>query len=62
MPFLDNLKFISDNIGPKNRTPTYNEFIDRQLLLSNPSNGKLDGKKGQKKAVNMNNIDFFLFP
>ena len=55
VPFLDHLKFISENIGPKNRTPVYNQFIDRQLLLSNPSNRK--GKK-QQKSVNINNVDF----
>ena len=58
VPHLDNLKFISENVGPKNRTPTYNQFIDRQLSLSTPSNRKSDGRKGQRKAVNMNNVDF----
>ena len=59
VPTLDHLKFISENIGPKNRTPAYIQFIDRQLLLSNPSNRHLTGKgKKQQKSVNINNVDF----
>ena len=58
VPVLDHLKFISENIGPKNRTPVYNEFIDRQLLFSNPMKN-LHGKgKKQMKGVNINNVDF----
>ncbi|MFN9980047.1 MAG: retropepsin-like aspartic protease, partial [bacterium] len=52
---LDHLKYISTNVGPKGRTPAYNHFLDRQLQISRPKNGKKD--KGRKE-VSLNNIDF----
>ncbi len=52
---VDHLKYISDNIGPKNRTPAYNEKIDRLLR---PPNKPKKGKKGRPKVVSTNNIDF----
>jgi len=52
---LDHLKYISENIGPKNRTPVYNEKIDRLLR---PPNKPKKGKKGRPKVVSTNNIDF----
>ncbi len=59
VPVLDHLKFISENIGPKNRTPAYNQFIDRQLQLSTLSKKNLTGKgKKQQKSVRINNVDF----
>ena len=52
---LDHLRYVSTNVGPKGRTPAYNHFLDRQLQLSRPKNGK----KGQgRKEVSLNNIDF----
>jgi len=52
---VGHLKFISENIGPKNRTPAYNDNIDR-LLRPPRKPGK--GKKGKPKVVSTNNIDF----
>ena len=52
---VDHLKYISDNIGPKNRTPAYNEKIDRLLR---PPNKPKKGKKGKPKVVSTNNVDF----
>jgi len=52
---LDHLKYISTNIGPKERTPAYNQFLDRQLQLSRPKSGK---KEQPRKEVSINNIDF----
>ena len=54
IPILDHLKFISENVGPKGRTPVYNDFIDRQLQISNPKKGK---KSGQPKEVYMNSMN-----
>ena len=51
---LGNLKYISENIGPKSRTPAYNQFIDYQLRA--PKSKK--GKKVKPKGVSINNIDF----
>ena len=52
---LDHLKYISTNVGPKGRTPAYNHFLDRQLQISRPKNGKKDKSR---KEVSLNNIDF----
>jgi len=54
IPILDHLKFISENVGPKGRTPVYNEFIDRQLQISNPRKGK---KSNKLKEVYINSIN-----
>jgi dUTPase len=51
---LGHLKYISENIGPKSRTPAYNQFIDYQLRAPKPKKGK----KGKPKGVSTNNIDF----
>ncbi len=52
---LDHLRYVSTNVGPKGRTPAYNHFLDRQLQLSRPKNGKKDKSR---KEVSRNNIDF----
>ena len=52
---IDHLKYIAANVGPKNRTPAYNHFLDRQLQLSRP---KSISKGKQRKEVSLNNIDF----
>ena len=51
---LDHLKYIATNVGPKGRTPAYNQFIDRQLQITKPARGK----KTVKKEVSINHIDF----
>ena len=45
---VDHLKYISTNIGPKNRTPAYNHFLDRQLQLSRP---KSSNKKKERRYL-----------
>ncbi len=52
---MDHLRYISTNVGPTGRTPAYNHFLDRQLQLSRPKNGKKDKNR---KEVSLNNIDF----
>lgn len=52
---IDHLKYIASNVGPKERTPAYNQFLDKQLQLSRPRNGK---KEKERKEVSINNIDF----
>ncbi len=52
---LDHLRHVSTNVGPKGRTHAYNHFLDRQLQLSRPKNGKKDKSR---KEVSLNNIDF----
>ena len=52
---LDHLRYVSTNVGPKGRTPAYNHFLDRQLQISRPKNGKKDKSR---KEVSLNNIDF----
>jgi hypothetical protein len=52
---IDHLRYISANVGPKERTPAYNHFLDRQLQLSRPRNEK---KSKGKKEVSLNNVDF----
>ena len=52
---IDHLKYIATNVGPKERTPAYNQFLDWQLQLSRPKNGK---KEKERKEVSINNIDF----
>ena len=51
---LGHLKFISENVGPKSRTPAYNQFIDWQLQACKPKKGK----KSKPKSVSINSIDF----
>ena len=51
---LGHLKYISENIGPKSRTPAYNQFIDWQLQAYRPKKGK----KSKPKGVSINSIDF----
>jgi len=51
---LGHLKYISENIGPKSRTPAYNQFIDWQLKAPRPKKGK----KAKPKVVSINAIDF----
>ncbi len=52
---MDHLRYVSTNVGPKGRTPAYNHFLDTQLQLSSPKNGKKDKSR---KEVSLNNIDF----
>ena len=51
---LGHLKYISENIGPKSRTPAYNQFIDWQLQAYRPKKGK----RSKPKEVSVHNIDF----
>ena len=51
---VGHLKFISENVGPKSRTPAYNRFLDWMLQPPKPKKGK----KVRPKAVSINNIEF----
>ena len=52
---LDHLKYIATNVGPKGRTPAYEQFLTRQLQQARPKSSK---KATKKKEVSINNIDF----
>ena len=51
---VEHLKFIAENVGPKDRTPAYDRLINGLLQTSVLKSQK----KGKKQEVSINSIDF----
>src|SRR5450830_364582 len=51
---LEHLKFVAENVGPKNRTPAYDRLINGLLQNEVVKNQK----RGKKQEVSINSIDF----